>query len=152
MSLDHEKFSAIGHKGIIFWNPISAAVLDQWIQELPLSASSRILDVGCGRAELLLRIIERYGCSAVGVDRAESSVVAARQSAKQRLSLGLLELRCEPFDAKTFASGTFDMAACVGSSHAVSGFEQSLRVLSSLVKPELLEVTFHSNFMIQVFR
>lgn len=135
MSLDHEKFSAIGHTGILFWNPVSADVLNQWILDLPLTAASHILDVGCGRAELLLRIVERYACHAVGVDIAHSSIEAARSDALRRVPEGLLELKCEPFDAAEFTEGELDLAACIGSTHAVSNFEQALQDLSSLVRP-----------------
>ena len=135
MSLAHEKFSAIGHTGITYWNPVSTDVLNQWILDLPLSSSSHILDVGCGRAELLLRIVERYGCHAVGIDIAHTSIEAARLDAQRRVSEGLLDLKCEPFSAAKFREGELDLAACIGSTHAITNFEQALRILSSLVRP-----------------
>ncbi|HET8831838.1 MAG TPA: class I SAM-dependent methyltransferase, partial [Casimicrobiaceae bacterium] len=59
--LNRQKFSAIAHRDHDYCNPISAAKIERLLDLLPLDASSRVLDLGCGRAELALRIIERYG-------------------------------------------------------------------------------------------
>ena len=48
--MDRERFSAIGHEGIEFWNPVAAEVFALWIDRLPLTPESLTLDVGCGRA------------------------------------------------------------------------------------------------------
>lgn len=133
--MNRERFSAIGHTGIEFWNPVSPRVLQRLIEGLPLGAESRVLDVGCGRAELLLRIVERYGCHAVGVDTAETAIAAAQRSAAARLERGQVDLCCERFDAGAFAGQMFDLAVCVGSTHAVSDFEGAVRVLPGLVRP-----------------
>ena len=60
--LNRQKFSAIAHRDHDYCNPISAAKVERLLDLLPLDASSRVLDLGCGRAELSLRIIERFSC------------------------------------------------------------------------------------------
>jgi cyclopropane fatty-acyl-phospholipid synthase-like methyltransferase len=42
------------------------------VERLELPAGARVLDVGCGRGELLARIAARWGAECVGVDLSES--------------------------------------------------------------------------------
>ena len=63
------KFSAIAHRDHDYCNPVSAGKIERLLDLLPLDESSRVLDLGCGRAELSLRIIERFGSTVVAVDR-----------------------------------------------------------------------------------
>jgi ubiquinone/menaquinone biosynthesis C-methylase UbiE len=133
--MDPERFSSIGHTGIAFWNPVSETVLDQVVANLPLTTSSKVLDVGCGTAELLVRTVEKFGCSGLGLDKSEFAIRAAQQKMNCRLPQAKLDLQCQSFDAKTLAEQSFDLAICIGSTHAILNLEQSLVVLSRLVKP-----------------
>jgi cyclopropane fatty-acyl-phospholipid synthase-like methyltransferase len=49
-------------------NPVSPAATDAVVGALELPAAACVLDVGCGRGSLLFRVVERYGCRAVGID------------------------------------------------------------------------------------
>ena len=49
-------------------NPLSGTVLNEAIGELELTPGARVLDLGCGKAEALRRIVERYDVHGVGVD------------------------------------------------------------------------------------
>lgn len=62
------RFSTIAHRDQVFCSPLSSAKADQLVALLDLPKPARVLDVGCGKAELLLRIIARYGAVGVGVD------------------------------------------------------------------------------------
>ena len=76
-----EKFSAIAHRDHDYCNPVAAAKIERILDLMPLDAGSRVLDLGCGRAELALRIIERFGSTVVAVER---SLVHARRRARAR--------------------------------------------------------------------
>ena len=132
--LEQDRFTIIAHGNLQFWNPVSPDLMDRWIQDLPLSSSSRILDVGCGRGEFLLRTVERFECAAVGIDRLSPIVLETQKEAARRLPLGNLEILCESFDPQTYDPASFDLTACVGSTHAISNLPDTLRVLSGLVR------------------
>jgi SAM-dependent methyltransferase len=135
MALSRERYSAIGHTGMVFWNPVGEAVLDDWIVALSLNRDSRVLDIGCGRAELLMRLIERYGCSGVGVDNSPLVTAIGQAELARRLPLAVCELRCEPFDAEDFAPRSVDLICCIGSTHAMVNYATALETLRNLVKP-----------------
>ncbi len=133
--MNRERLSAIAHEGIEFWNPVATEVCERWIDNLPLTSESEVLDVGCGRAALLFRIVERFGCRAVGVDIAESSIAAATAIAAARSIDARLQLKCEPFDGGSLPDRSYDLAACIGSTHAITDLEGALCLFARLVKP-----------------
>jgi SAM-dependent methyltransferase len=90
--MNQEKFSSIAHRDHDYCNPISTAKIEQVLDLLPLDASSRVLDLGCGRAELALRIIERFGSTVIAVDRSELMLDAARERAEWTGALNKLHL------------------------------------------------------------
>lgn len=133
--VNREKFSTIGHEGLVFWNPVEPEVLLDWLRDLPLNEDSRVLDVGCGRGEFLIRLVEHFGCAGVGVDPAPSSMDAARQEVSNRIPDADLQLYGEAFHAKDWAPGSFDLAVCIGSSHAMENYPTALDTLANQVRP-----------------
>jgi len=131
--VDPARFSSVGHGGMAIWNPVGEAALDALLGRLPLPPSPRVLDVGCGTGTLLARLAERRGASGVGVDRSPFAAAPARATAAG--FGGRIEIREEAFDATRFAGGSFDLVACVGSSHAVGDAAAALRALTPLVRP-----------------
>ena len=101
-----------------------------------MGADSHVLDVGCGRAELLLRIVERHGCHGLGVDDNASGIEYARSQAARRLRSGSLELVVGAFDAGRVEPGSMDLLCCLGAEHAVNpDVGEALGVCAQLVKP-----------------
>ena len=83
--MNRQKFSAIAHRDHDYCNPIAAAKVERLLDLLPLDEGSRVLDLGCGRAELGLRIIERFGSTVVAVgDGDEDGARHARPTYQKR--------------------------------------------------------------------
>jgi SAM-dependent methyltransferase len=133
--IDGRRASAIGHGEMPFHNPISESAVDTLIGLLPLAAGDRALDVGCGRGELLIRIAETTGAHGVGLDASEAQIARARHEASSRVPA--TEMLFETRDAGTLVApaGSFALAACVGSSHALGGLGPTLERLTELVEP-----------------
>jgi cyclopropane fatty-acyl-phospholipid synthase-like methyltransferase len=92
--------------------------------------------MGSGRAELLIRLVERYQVSALGLELDAADLQAAREQIAARIPSGRLELRQD--DARTFQPGpkTFDLACCVGACHIFGGIRPTLEHLALWVRPE----------------
>ena len=125
----------IAHGELAYWNPISPDILEEWLGRLPLSHDSRVLDVGCGRGQLLVSLCRRFGCCAQGFDIVQESIDYGRTSAHHALEPGLLELHCEAFETGRYEAASFDLAVCLGSSHVLGGYQQTLQALAGLVRP-----------------
>ena len=59
------RFSDIAHEDILLWNPLPEDETLRVADGLRIAPTARVLDVGCGRAELLIRTLARTGASGV---------------------------------------------------------------------------------------
>lgn len=133
--LNQLKYGTISHQGLPYNNPFSVEKIEAVIDLLGLTDQAVVLDIGSGRAELPIRLVERYQVKALGLDLASSYVQEALEQAAQRIPLGRLELRA--CDAQTFESepDSFDLVSCLGACHVYGGFRPTLERLAHYVRP-----------------
>jgi SAM-dependent methyltransferase len=120
--MDRAQASRIAHGELRLWNPLSEAALDEAIELLEPPPGGRVLDVACGRAEVLRRVAERFDVEATGYD----SDAALIESGPPGLDL---QVRDSP------PAGPFDVVLCIAASHALGGFPDALGALAELVRP-----------------
>lgn len=133
--MDIWKYFAIGHADHVFCNPMNEAKFDEILGLLTLAPGDRILDVACGKAEFLVRVVEKWGCSGVGVDLSPPFVADARANAASRGVAPLLEfieLEGSKYDAPP---GSFRAAVCLGASWIWSGYAGMLDAMSRFASP-----------------
>ncbi|MBK7792940.1 MAG: class I SAM-dependent methyltransferase [Betaproteobacteria bacterium] len=114
--MNRQKFSAIAHRDHDYCNPMSAGKIERLLDLLPLQQNTRVLDLGCGRGELALRIIERFGASVIAVDNSSHMLDAARERAEWTGALGRLHL--DDVDIARFEADpeTFHLTVMIGAS------------------------------------
>jgi len=115
---------------LTFNAPLDVARAERLLTQLAVQPSSRVLDVGCGRGELLTRLVARSGCLGVGVDPKASEVeLAVRRSQGMHGRLTWHAARIQ--DAGVLRS--FDAAICIAATHAFGPPGQALpRALEAL--------------------
>ena len=128
--LNLRKYIAIAHRDHDYCNPLSTTKIERMLDLLTLESSSRVLDLGCGRAELALRIIERFGSTVVAVDHSSYMLDAARERAEWTGALGRLHL--DDTDIRDYRADpeTFHLAVMLdggGIPGGMSGICQKLR-------------------------
>ena len=126
--MNRDRLSAIAHER----HPVAAPLADTSVDalmELVASYHPRTaLDVGCGSAQWLVRLLERASDGrGVGVDLSAEALAAAQVLAEERGVGDRLELRKQ--DASTIGDGRYDALLCVGSTHALCGLEPTLKAL-----------------------
>ena len=133
--MDRWKFFDITHRDHVVCNPLSVAKVDELVGLLDLSWGARVLDIACGKAELLVRLAERYGVAGVGVDLSPFAVRDARALVARRVPAA--DLTFLEMDGAAYADGegTFDLAMCVGASWTFGGHRGTLRALGRFVRP-----------------
>ena len=129
------KFFDITHRDHVICNPLSSQKLDELVDLLDLPVGARVLDIACGKGEMLVRLAERYGIEGVGVDISPYCIRDAMEKAKARVpgaSLTFLEMDGAQFVAE---EGSFDLAMCLGASFVFGGYRGTLRALARFVRP-----------------
>ena len=133
-AMDHTRYSTLAHHDHVFCNPLSDAKVDRLIGLLDLNPGARVIDVGCGKGEMLIRIAERWPAHVTGVDTNASFLDEARARARrvhaERVVFHLGAMK--DFDA---APESFDAGLCIGASHAFGTYRDALRGLRRLLRP-----------------
>lgn len=131
-------YTFIAHRGLPFANPLSEEIVGRALQLLALRQTDRVVDFGSGFCELPIRIVETYGAICDAVELSPRIAAAARVRIGHRLGeRGLADqLRLHEGDAGAFRAqltpGEFACSVCIGSTHAIGGFDNACRVLSRL--------------------
>lgn len=115
-------------------NPMSDIELDRVIDALAPAPGMRVVDIGCGPGELLLRIARRHDVRAVGVDRSPWMITRACERSREQTLHGRVEWWLG--DGRDAAAGEeWDLAGCLGASWVWHGFAGTARALGNRVRP-----------------
>jgi SAM-dependent methyltransferase len=134
--MERWKFYNIIHRNHRLWNPMSVEKLDEVCDLLNLRHGARVLDIACGKAELLVRLAERFDIAGVGVDLSPYSIRDAASKGSQRAPGAALEFIC--LDAAEYQPDepqSFDLTMCIGASWIWKGHRGTLRALKDMTKP-----------------
>jgi SAM-dependent methyltransferase len=113
--------------------PMSAELADELARRLVTRAPATVLDVGCGWAGLLLRLLSLApDTSGLGIDANESLVARAIANAKDRHLDGRVAFRAE---LPTAEADSADVVICVGADHIYGSQAAALSALHDLVEP-----------------
>lgn len=123
------------YDGLTYWGPMSVGRMDSIIDLMRLEPGQRVVDIGCGRGELLTRMAERYGAVAVGVDHSAAALEMARDALGQRAPSTKHALAVQ--DATTFAAEPASAAAAVwlGGPFLGGTYRSTVETLASWVRP-----------------
>jgi SAM-dependent methyltransferase len=134
-TLRDSRYQTLAHRDHVFLTPLSGAKVDQVLSMLELPLGARVLDLGCGKGEMLVRLASRCAARGVGVDLNPVMLAEARARATSRVpDAGLVfhEAAAAEFDT---VPGSWDAVLCVGASEAFGGYRATLEAVAALVRP-----------------
>ncbi len=132
--MDIWKFYDVTHRHHVVCNPMSLDKVDELFGLLKLSRGSAVLDIACGKGEMLTRLAERYGMSGVGVDI--SPYFAAEAERRLRLRVPGARIEIVNIDGAEYRTDRlFDLSMCIGASWIYKGHRGTLSALKAMTKP-----------------
>lgn len=132
--MNRTKFSTIAHRDHTFANPLGEAKVDRVLDLMNLRPGECVADIGCGNAEMLIRLIERYAVRGMGVDPNAEMIAQARHRAHGRIPEGRLELHEGTAASFVLPVRALDAALCIGATHAYGGYMPTLAALKGMVR------------------
>lgn len=133
--MDRRRLSALAHADHPVAAPLSDASVSRLLDQALWGGTERMLDLGCGEAEWLVRAAERWpGVRARGVDLDADTIARARAGIAAK---GLGErVTLVAGDAGAYAADApFDLVLCVGATHAFGGLLPTLEAVREHLAP-----------------
>jgi SAM-dependent methyltransferase len=134
--MELRKFYDVTHREHVICNPTSAANLGYLVEQLRLSPGARVVDIGCGKGEFLIRLAEAYGVSCLGIDLSPFFIAEARKRLEVRAPRGHVTFK--EMDGAEFEPEephSFTVASCLGASWIYGGHGGTLDALTYMVAP-----------------
>lgn len=105
------------------------------VARLDLQPDARVLDVATGTGAVALELVERYGCSVVGIDRSAEMLDVARARIAARGLASTIELHEARAEALPFGEASFDALTVTYLLRYVDDPAATLRELARVVRP-----------------
>jgi SAM-dependent methyltransferase len=135
-TMDRWKYFDITHRDHILCNPTTVEKLDELIGLLRLERGASVLDIACGKAEMLVRMAEACGVTGVGIDKSPFAISDAEAKRDERVPDAEIEFIVgDGADYRAASPESFDLAACIGASWVFDDHRGTLRALTAMVKP-----------------
>ncbi|MGH3503565.1 MAG: SAM-dependent methyltransferase [Nocardioidaceae bacterium] len=127
MSLMLHEIAEADHRVL---DPFTDAQLMELGAVARIGPGSRVLDLACGKGEMLCRWAQEFGSTGVGIDLSEIFVAAARARAEQLRVADRVVIDQGDAGAYEPEPAAFDVASCIGATwigHGMSGTIDLLR-------------------------
>lgn len=121
-------FSKVGHSYLKYANPMSESKIQEAMNIMSEYGPTNIIDIGAGNGYILDKYTKGRACSATAIE------LPSIFNLEKYNHIKLIE-----DDAKNFINNytgpSFDGAICIGSTHALGGYESCLLQLKKILKP-----------------
>jgi SAM-dependent methyltransferase len=103
---------------------------------LELKPNAGVIDVGCGKGAMLMRLAEKYDIKGLGIDKSPYCVREAVKRKRQLVpqsDVRFLEMDGAQYKLETTESS--DLAMCIGATWIYGGYRNTVRALGGMTRP-----------------
>ncbi len=128
------RFHEIGEANHRILNPLTTEKFNLIGEICGLDSSMSLLDLCCGKGEMLCQWAARYGIKGIGVDISPVFLDAARErAAEMKVSDKLTFIQQ---DAATYprSDHSFDLVSCIGATHIGDGLVGTIKLMKPALK------------------
>jgi cyclopropane fatty-acyl-phospholipid synthase-like methyltransferase len=125
--MDRWKYYDIIHQRHSVMNPIDETRLERLYDLLELKPNARVIDIGCGKGEMLIRLAEKYDIKGLGIDKSPYCIREAEKRKGQRIPRAKLKfLEMDGAQYKPETGEYSDLAMCIGATWIYGGYRNTV--------------------------
>ncbi len=133
--MDRWKYYDIVHQRHSVMNPVDETKLERLYDLLELNPSGRVIDIGCGKGEMLIRLAEKYDIKGLGIDKSPYCVREAEKRKRQRIPQANLKfLEMDGAHYKPESREPSDLTMCIGATWIYGGYKNTVRALDGMTR------------------
>jgi cyclopropane fatty-acyl-phospholipid synthase-like methyltransferase len=133
--MDSDTYNDIAYSHHVFCSPVHGEQINELMTLLDMHPGDPVLDMGCGKAELLIRLAEYCQVKAIGVDPSERLIQDAYEAFHTRAPGIDITLHQMPLTDYSPEPESAQIVLCVNASQMYGGYDKALVALHELVKP-----------------
>jgi SAM-dependent methyltransferase len=135
-AMDRWKYYDIIHQRHVVMNPVDETRLEHLYDLLELKPNATVIDIGCGKGEMLIRLVEKYDIRGLGIDKSPYCVREAEKRKRQRIPrVDLKFLEMDGVQYKPESGESLDLAMCVGATWIYGGYRNTVKALGGMTRP-----------------
>jgi ubiquinone/menaquinone biosynthesis C-methylase UbiE len=132
--MDKAKYEAIAHKQLKYTSPTNDEMIDEIADLMRLTAGMTIVDIGCAKAEILIRIANRCQVKAIGINSSEQYLEEAYAALAINAPGADISLVPTSVSAFEHENAPYDAVMCINSSELFGSYDKALVEISKLTK------------------
>lgn len=133
--MDKQKYDSIAHTLLRYCSPISDEMVDEIADLMRLKPGLKVIDLGCAKAEILIRMADRCQVQAYGVDTSPQYLQEAHEAIATRVPGADITLEATPVHEYQGELESFDAVMCVNSSELYATYDNALMEIAKYAKP-----------------
>lgn len=133
--MDKEKYNEIAHHNLNYCSPINDEMVDEISYLMRLTPGMTVVDLGCAKAEILIRMANICQVQAFGADASEPYLRSAQEAIAQRAPAADISLVQQDTNSYTYEPESFDAVMCVNSSELYQSYDKAIMEISKFAKP-----------------
>ncbi|MGB7338985.1 MAG: class I SAM-dependent methyltransferase [Phototrophicaceae bacterium] len=133
--MNKQKYDAIAHDYLRYCSPINDQMVDEIAHLMRLKAGMSVIDLGCAKAEILIRMVDTCQVKAFGADISEPYLQAAQEAIANRAPAADITLIQHDVHEYVYEPASFDAVMCINSSELFKTYDEAIMEIAKYAKP-----------------
>jgi ubiquinone/menaquinone biosynthesis C-methylase UbiE len=133
--VDKYKYDSVVHLALHYCSPLNNEMVDEITDLMKLTPGKHVIDIGCAKSEILIRMANRCQVKAFGIDPSPLFIEASHKQIADRVPAADITLYHTAPAGFTPDPDGYDAAMCINSSELYGSYEHALQEIARMTKP-----------------
>ncbi|MEO1287873.1 MAG: methyltransferase domain-containing protein [Chloroflexota bacterium] len=133
--MNKHKYDDVAHHYLDYCSPINNEMVDEIAHLMRLKPGMTVIDLGCAKAEILIRMADTCQVQAYGADINERYLHQAQEAIANRVPAADITLLLQDVSEYAYEPESFDAVMCINSSELFATYDEAIMTIAKYAKP-----------------